>query len=141
MSALPALDAVPAPRSATVLLVEDDVVTRLSFADYLSENGMAALEAGTAEEAIALLASREDIDFVLSDIRMPGQTDGLDLFEWIGAHRPGLPVLIASGNPRGKESAANLFWRTPLVDKPYDYAEVLARIRAALEKVKPANSE
>jgi DNA-binding NtrC family response regulator len=134
MSALPALDAIPAPRSATVLLVEDDVAVRLSFADHLRENGMTAIEAGTAGEAIALLAGRDDIDFVFSDIRMPGETDGLDLFEWIGAHRPDLPVLIASGNPRGKESATNLFWRTPLIDKPYDYAEVLAHIRAVLAK-------
>ncbi len=40
---------------------------------------------------LALLAAGTAIDFVLSDIEMPGGVDGVGLARWITAHRPGLP--------------------------------------------------
>ena len=53
----------------------------------------------TGEEAVAVLEERE-VDLVISDLRMPGQLDGLDLFVWVCQHRPKLVrrFLFVSGD-------------------------------------------
>lgn len=45
----------------------------------VEEAGFAALEAGNADEAVALLELRLDISVLFTDIDMPGSMDGLKL--------------------------------------------------------------
>jgi YesN/AraC family two-component response regulator len=37
------------------------------------------LEAGSAAEAMEILLMNDDIDVLMTDVRMPGEMDGLDL--------------------------------------------------------------
>ena len=62
-----------------VLIVEDEFLVRLTAVFLLEEAGFGALEAGSADEAIALLEARKDIRVVFTDINMPGSMDGLRL--------------------------------------------------------------
>src|SRR5678816_931520 len=62
-----------------VLVVEDEFVVRMNAVSLLEEAGFGVLEAGSADEAIALLESRRDIRIVFTDINMPGSMDGLRL--------------------------------------------------------------
>ena len=61
---------------AIVLVVEDEALIRISALDIVEDAGFAVLEACNADEAIAILESRNDIRAVLTDIRMPGSMDG-----------------------------------------------------------------
>jgi DNA-binding response OmpR family regulator len=118
-----------------VLVVEDDVLLRLPFADHLRELGFTVFEAGTADEAVdVLLPSENHIDCVFSDVAMPGRMDGFGLLQWATANRPGLPVLITSGDARRRRTAREVYAHTQFVDKPYDYDATVARIRALIDR-------
>src|SRR5688500_10130955 len=58
----------------TVLLVEDNVDSRIIFATILKRDGYRMLEAGDALEAFTLLAT-EPVDLILLDIELP-EIDG-----------------------------------------------------------------
>lgn len=108
-----------------VLIVEDDPLVRLDMALALSDAGFAVIEAGTADEAIDIIAHRSHIGLVFTDIEMPGEHDGLDLAELVAETRPELPVLVTSGRERAHHLDPKRFFA-----KPYDPRAVIARAKA-----------
>jgi len=72
----------------TILVVDDDYATREGVARALREH-YTVLVAADAEAALAALTSNE-VDLVLTDLRMPGR-DGLSLLR-----HPGIPVILLS---------------------------------------------
>jgi len=81
----------------SVLIVEDEVLIRLDLAAHLRADGLAVFEAATADEALIILKSMEPVGLVISDIRMPGGADGLDLLGWLRRERPSVKVILISG--------------------------------------------
>jgi CheY-like chemotaxis protein len=128
-------------RKPTVLVVEDEVLLRAALAEYLRECGFRVYEAGNGAEAITLLKSRKVlIDVVLSDVEMP-ETDGFALSQWINKYRPGLPILLVSGDRKKSDAAKNLCETDPGFTKPYDLKKVVAYVRNAIDakaKKRPA---
>jgi CheY-like chemotaxis protein len=80
-----------------VLLVDDTVVVRDTIASFLRSSSLAVREAGDAAEALALLET-EPFDAILSDIRMPGELDGVGLAKAASERRPNLPIVLMSGS-------------------------------------------
>ena len=78
------------PRS--VLVVDDDSAMREMVVSMLEDQGIHALAAASADEAIERL-TEFDCDVVVSDIRMPGKT-GIDLLGQIRELRPDTPVVL-----------------------------------------------
>jgi DNA-binding NtrC family response regulator len=120
------------PTSATVLVVEDEVLVRLSIADYLRYCGFTVVEASSASEAIAILHSGIRLDLVFSDVRLAIGTEGLVLANWIKEHCPFLKVILTTGHSDAAEKAAELCPDQQLVAKPYSHGDVAERIRALL---------
>lgn len=120
------LDAANIP--ATVLVVDDDGELRDSLVDCLSED-YAVLEAESADAAVALL-TKTSVDFVLSDVRMPGAMDGFGLAAWLRANRPGTPVLMMTGysdsNPSSHPDDP------PLWHKPFAFGQLLEYVKQVL---------
>ena len=52
---------------------------RLDLASQLRKAGFEVIEADNADEAHALLTTKVHVDAMLTDIRMPGTIDGLEL--------------------------------------------------------------
>ncbi|HET9395068.1 MAG TPA: response regulator, partial [Nitrospiraceae bacterium] len=77
----------------TILLVEDEFLIRMAAAEALRESGFVVMEAASAEEALALVASGLQPDVLFSDIRMGGLRDGLDLAEALRTQIPRLLVI------------------------------------------------
>ncbi len=75
-----------------VLVVDDELGVRMTLSGNLELEGYEVLEADSAEEALAIL-SRESVDLVLSDIRMPGM-GGIALLRQVKAVHPDLPVVL-----------------------------------------------
>src|ERR1700675_3394458 len=84
-------------RNATVLVVEDDVLIRLSVAEALRSAGLDVIEAATGDEALMVLGSSATVDLVFTDIQMPGSTDGLALAQIARQTRPSLKIIVTSG--------------------------------------------
>lgn len=117
----------------TILIVEDELLIRLALREHLEACGFSVLEASDAAEAMDMM-ERHSIDLVFSDVRMPGDMDGIDLAEWILKHWPGLPVMLTSGElarVRAKEElirAKNFC----AFSKPYRYDEVSTKMASAI---------
>ena len=114
--------------SPIVLVVEDEPLLRLALAEHLFSCGFEVREACNADEALALLrAPCCLINIVISDVRMPGHTDGLDLCCWIYENRPHIPVFLASADA-SKHAAIEALCGTQTIAKPYDFDSATTRI-------------
>jgi PAS domain S-box-containing protein len=113
-----------------ILVVEDHASVRRTVVHQLAELGYRTLEASDASEAMALLADREEVDLVLTDIVMPRGVSGFELADQARAQRPQLRVLFTSGysqDAAGRRSAA------PFLAKPYRRSELAQMVRQALD--------
>jgi two-component system, cell cycle sensor histidine kinase and response regulator CckA len=79
-----------------ILLIEDDAISRTSFAETLRSYGYEVLEAGHGLEALAIVAkNRNVIDLVITDMVLPGM-NGLTLVENIELMLPKVPIIMVS---------------------------------------------
>ena len=114
-----------------VLIVEDEVLVRLTAVFLLEEAGFGTLEAGSADEAIALLEARKDIQVVFTDINMPGSMDGLRLAHAIRNRWPPVQLVLTSGRLRIRDE--DLPERGIFLGKPYAGAELVHAVRSLVE--------
>jgi CheY-like chemotaxis protein len=101
---------------STILVVEDEILTRMATADHLRDCGFRVLEAADAEEARTLLRASEPIELVFSDINMPGM-NGLALASWIAREFPDVKIVLTSGD---NANAAAAGVTAVYLEKPYD---------------------
>ncbi len=80
---------------ATLLIIDDDEVVRLSLADYLEDSGFNVLQASNGQQGLEIF-EREQPDLIICDLRMP-QVDGLTLLRRISELSIDTPVLVLSG--------------------------------------------
>lgn len=114
--------------SRVILVVEDEWLVREVIVQALRDAGWQAIEASTAEDAIALMRTRNHIDVVFTDIQLAGQLCGWDVAEQFRAVRENVPVVYASGNSadRTRRVAGSLFFDKPY--RPEDVVEACARL-------------
>ena len=82
--------------SGTALLVDDELVARQTTGDMLSDLGFQVTEAGSGEEALAMLRAGLVPDLMVTDHLMPG-ISGEELAREAAALSPATKILIVSG--------------------------------------------
>jgi two-component system, NarL family, nitrate/nitrite response regulator NarL len=89
----------PIIENMKLLVVDDHPVVRGGLCALLLqlEKDVVVLQAGEAEEGLALVAQHPDLDIVILDIAMPGM-DGLHAIAEFGRVRPELPVIVLSSS-------------------------------------------
>ena len=118
------------PRDLTVLVVEDEALTRLMLADELRNQGLQVLEASNADEALTVLQSSLPVHLLFTDIRMPGEMDGVALAKFAHARFPRIKSIIgSSGKPESIDDFADAF-----LAKPYDLRELIKQVRRLLSE-------
>lgn len=122
-----------------ILIVDDEPQILRFLRTSLPPHGYACVEAATGEQAIKSFA-RERPDAIILDLGLPGQ-DGFAVIQAIrvGALTP-IIVLSARGDVEGKVRALEL-GADDYVTKPFDMAELLARLKAALRHGLQAGGE
>ena len=80
-----------------VLVVEDEMVLRMRAVDIVEDAGFVPIEAVSADEAIEILESRDDISLLFTDIQMPGSMDGLKLAHAVHNRWPHIKIILVSG--------------------------------------------
>src|SRR5436305_5190746 len=99
---------------SVVLVVEDEPLILRDAMEIVSATGFQALGAANADEAIAILESRNDIRLIFTDINMPGSIDGLKLAHAVRRRWPPIEIIVASAARFGEESPERgVFSRKP----------------------------
>jgi two-component sensor histidine kinase/CheY-like chemotaxis protein len=80
-----------------VLIVEDEMVLRMRAVDIVEDAGFVPIETVSADDAIKVLESRDDISLLFTDIQMPGSMDGLKLAHAVHARWPHIKIMLVSG--------------------------------------------
>ncbi len=127
------------PPSPRVLLVDDEAPVRELLRRYLSGHGFVIREAENSAAALALLDSTEPIDVLVTDLRMPGMS-GIELLERVQSRWPELATraIAITGDVVAPEVARFIQRRAfPLLEKPIDFARLLAEVSAAARRVTP----
>lgn len=117
-------------KDATVLLVEDDDLIRLTTTEMLNDLGCNVKEASTAQEALKIL-DEHPVDILLTDVGLPG-VSGLELARNVYARRPDLCLVLATGDSGLKSEAARL--GAILVVKPYTPKSLRQGLEQAMNK-------
>ena len=115
--------------SPRILIIDDEPAIRRLVRGALERAGESVAEAGTAAEGLSL-AARTGCELVLLDLGLPDR-DGLELVPLLKARGRAVIVLTARDDTEEKVSALDL-GADDYVTKPFDTAELLARVRVAL---------
>ncbi|MFO1207400.1 MAG: sigma-54 dependent transcriptional regulator [Burkholderiales bacterium] len=118
-------------RQKRALVVDDEPDIRDLLSITLGRMDIAVDTAGDHATAVRKLGS-ETYDLVLTDMRLPDR-DGLEIVEWIQAHRPGVPVAVitAHGNVEAAVRALKL-GAFDFISKPLDLGSLRKLIAATL---------
>jgi two-component system response regulator HydG len=116
---------------ATLLVVDDERHTCESLEVILRREGHRVASAASAEAALAQMRDQE-VDLILSDVRMPGM-GGLNLLRQIKARDANIVVVMMSGHSDvGAAVAAMKEGAFDYLIKPFGKDDVLQTIRKAL---------
>ncbi|MHB1523954.1 MAG: response regulator transcription factor [Candidatus Dormibacteria bacterium] len=127
------------PRPARVLVVDDEASIRDFIELGLSREGFAVRTAPDGRAALTAVDQFQP-DLVIVDVMMP-RMDGLSLTrELAGDPRRGLIILSARDETRDRIVGLELGADDYLV-KPFEFAELLARIRSVLRRRQPDQAE
>ena len=118
-------------RQKRALVVDDEPDIRDLLSITLGRMDIAVDTAGDYATAVRRLGG-EAYDLVLTDMRLPDR-DGLEIVEWIQAHRPGVPVAVitAHGNVEAAVRALKL-GAFDFISKPLDLGSLRKLIAATL---------
>ena len=116
-----------------IMVVEDDLHTRLLFCKVLEQNGYSALPAEDGMDALEKM-DHEHVDLILLDVMMP-RMDGLEFSQTLRDADCNVPILMVTA----KESQADkrvgfLAGTDDYMTKPVDEEEMLLRIAALLRR-------
>jgi CheY-like chemotaxis protein len=112
--------------SKRVLVVEDDPVLRMDAASVLEAAGLEVVQLETGDNALSyVLEQSEEVGAVFADVQMPGDTDGLDLAQYIAVNWPAITVVLTSGQVHPTH---DLPGNIRFVSKPWMPDEVLAAL-------------
>lgn len=117
-------------RGEVLLVVEDNADVLAVATAFLQGAAFRVLTAPDADSALDILRSEAKIDLLFSDLMLGSGMNGQALARSARAHRPGLPVLLTSGD----EAHAGLATEFPLLRKPYLREQLIADIRRSLDE-------
>jgi CheY-like chemotaxis protein len=120
--------------SPTVLLIEDEPLIRMCTSAMLEDSGYTVLEAGNADEAQAVLMDHPEVSIVVTDVQMPGATDGLALASILKRDYSHIRVLVTSGRAGLQEAREH--GAADYLSKPYT-ADAIQRALDGLATTKP----
>ena len=117
-------------RKPVLLVVEDNYILLEMLTTLCEREGITVVTTSSGEDALTFLRGNGGaVDWLFTDINLPGLIDGWTVAEAYGALNPGRPVIYASASRRPERASVpgSLYLR-----KPFQVAEIieLARMMA-----------
>ena len=114
-----------------VLVLEDETNIRSFVVINLKRAGYDTIEAGTGEEALALIQKNPDVQVALLDIMLPGEMDGFEVCRRIRAGNAQMGIIMLTARTQEMDKVSGLMTGADdYVTKPFSPAELTARIDA-----------
>ncbi len=131
--------AAPRRRSATILIVEDEVSVRDLCKRALEAEGYVVAASGPREALETADALGLRLDMVLTDVVMP-ELDGPTIAAALRSRRQDLPILFMTGYPRNREEElTGAVARGEVLAKPFSPRELCEAVRRVLERQPRSN--
>ncbi len=128
--------AVDARITFPILLIEDEASVRAFVRSALERKGYSVTPAASGAEGLKQLESAQFAG-VISDIRMPGATNGADVHQWIQKNRPELAerIILISGDTANSETQTLLRnSTTPFIEKPFPVQQLISIVEKTFGK-------
>lgn len=119
--------------AASILVVDDQQANILLLEQLLAETGYTEVSTTTNPAQVCALHRQHQYDLILLDLQMPGM-DGFQVMEGLRTNIEDdyLPVIVLTAQPGHKLRALQMGAKD-FISKPFDLAEVRARIHNMLE--------
>jgi PAS domain S-box-containing protein len=119
--------------NASILIVDDQEANVFLLESMLRDTGYAHVASTMDPREVFALHRKNRYDLILLDLQMPGM-DGFQVMEGLktNASDSYLPVIVITAQP-GHKLRALLAGARDFISKPFDLAEIRARIRNAVE--------
>ena len=104
------------------------MLIRTMLAQHLRDAGFRVVEAANAREATDIMEAGETVDVLFTDVRMPGENDGVWLAQLVQQNYPAVRIVLASG----ERDVGQAIVGARLFSKPYDLDLVENHIRDLL---------
>jgi two-component system cell cycle response regulator CtrA len=118
-----------------ILLIEDDLIAARGVTLMMKASGAVVDHATTGEEGLEL-TRHYDYDIVVLDLMLP-DIEGFEVVRRMRVSRDDTPVLILSGMSRPQAKVKGLgLGADDFITKPFDKAELLARMQAIIRRSK-----
>ncbi|MEJ2307332.1 MAG: ATP-binding protein, partial [candidate division WOR-3 bacterium] len=117
----------------TILIVEDEEITRTFLSRVLKENGYSIFEADSIEEAKRIFEkNEEEIKMVFSDVIL-ADGSGLAFVEELFSENQNIRILLSSGYISDKVEILNVAKeKFDFLEKPYDVSQLLRKVKEIL---------
>jgi two-component system response regulator GlrR len=124
---------------ATILLVNDERISRTLLRVALERRRHEVIEAGSSRRALALAGSRQEpIDLVVAELDLP-KTDGLELVESLRRRYPTLRAIFLSRSLAAQELESRArATGAAVLRQPFEMAAVVAAAEAQLAGLEEA---
>lgn len=113
-----------------VLVVEDEMLVRMSIVDHLEHSGFTVFEAANADDAVIVLGDNAHIRLIFTDVDMPGSMDGLKLAALVRDRWPPVHIVVTSGHR--SVAAGDLPTGAQFFPKPYNPERLVESFNALI---------
>jgi CheY-like chemotaxis protein len=116
------------PEKPRVLVVDSEAAMRNAVVQIVERVGYAALDVGSAEEALILLRSNP-VAAIVSDSKLCGMT-GVELLKAVKKDNPRLPVILMTGSSEAFSARQLLLAGADgYITKPFHNVEIVRKLR------------
>ncbi|MEM8697080.1 MAG: response regulator [Pseudomonadota bacterium] len=126
----------PAPDawgSGSVLVVEDEDMVRAVAERALTRQGYSVVTAEDGEDALEIIAERQDFDLILSDVVMPGM-DGPTMARELRGTLPDIPILFMSGYAEEQLRKSIDIEQVHFLPKPFSVQQLTEAVQSILRE-------
>ncbi|MCD6454871.1 MAG: sigma-54-dependent Fis family transcriptional regulator [Candidatus Aminicenantes bacterium] len=114
-----------------ILIVEDEKNFLEVLEFYFKEKGFDVDTAATGEEALEKV---KNADVIVSDIKLPGEIDGIEILEKVKEEYPEIPVILITAYASVKDAVRALkIGAEDYIIKPFDLEKLEIVVKKALE--------